>query len=82
MENFTDKLTSIIEESSVVAMSQQHQKIMPEHILLAMLSDGDNIVRNLVTIAGGNASLLEAKTRDEIAKLPQVSGSGSGTPSL
>jgi ATP-dependent Clp protease ATP-binding subunit ClpB len=82
MENFTDKLTSIIEEASIIAMSQQNQKIAPEHVLSAMLNDGDQIIRNLITIAGGNASLLEIKVREEVLKIPQVSGSGGGTPTL
>jgi len=82
MENFTDKMTSIIEEASIVAMSQGNQKIAPEHVLSAMLSDPDQIVRNLISSSGGQASLLEVKVRDEIAKIPSVSGSGAGTPSL
>jgi len=82
MENLTDKMTSIIEEASVIAMGQNHQKIMPDHILSAMLADSDQIVRNLVASSGGQVNLLEVKLREEVAKITQVSGSGGGMPSL
>ena len=67
MENLTDKMTSIIEEASVIAMSQNHQKIMPEHILSAMLTDDDQIVRNLIANSGGQVNLLEASLANPAA---------------
>lgn len=77
-ENFTEKAVSFLNEAGVIASSRGHQQIAPEHVLESMLGDSEGLIRNVITIAKGDADLLKQKNKELLEKKPQVSGDGAG----
>jgi ATP-dependent Clp protease ATP-binding subunit ClpB len=54
-----------------------HQRITPDHILKALLEDGEGMASGLIQRAGGNAALAQAEVDKALAKIAAVSGSGA-----
>ena len=78
LEKFTEKSKSIIQEALSSATASGHQKLMPEHLLAAMLDDGDGITTQILTDCGADLSELSKDLETELGKIPVISGSGSG----
>lgn len=81
LDNFTDKASSLIQEAFTIANGKGHQKVSPLHCLEAMLTDPDDLIRNLISISKGNPNIVKRKTEEAINKLPVVKGSGASQPS-
>lgn len=77
-DNLTDKASAILQESIVIAQGRAHQQARPEHLIEAMLTDRDGLIRNISIIAGGNVELLKVKNKEELDKIPSVTGDGVG----
>src|SRR5690606_14923408 len=66
-----------------VAIRMSHQRITPEHLLKALLEDGEGMAAQLIQRAGGNAKIATDEVDKALAKVPAVSGSGAqATPGL
>jgi ATP-dependent Clp protease ATP-binding subunit ClpB len=74
----TDRLTSKSQEALREALEQcvrrGHPELLPEHLLLALLTQPDGIAPALVERAGANAVALAQDLKQQLEKLPQVSG--------
>ena len=77
-ENFTEKATSLLNESGTIASSRGHQQIGPEHLLESMLSDSEGLIRSIIGIAGGNGDDLKRRNIELLSKKTQVTGDGAG----
>ena len=77
-----DKFTAIVRNAigaaQTAALSADHQKLTGEHILAALLKDDNMTVKMLISKAGGDSATLRKRLDANLAKLPQVTGSGSG----
>ena len=77
-----DKCTALgrnaIGSAQSAALSANHQKLMAEHILMALLKDNNMTVKMLLTKAGGDSAALSAHLKTAIDKFPQVTGGGAG----
>ena len=77
-----DKFTAIVRNAigaaQTAALSADHQKLTGEHILAALLKDDHMTVKMLISNAGGDSAALGKRLDANLAKLPQVTGSGSG----
>ncbi|MEQ1540783.1 MAG: ATP-dependent chaperone ClpB [Novosphingobium sp.] len=83
LEKFTDRAKGFLQSAQTVAIRMNHQRITPEHILKALLEDGEGMASGLIQRAGGNAALAQAEVDKALAKIPAVSGSGAQqTPGL
>lgn len=80
LEKFTDRAKGFLQAAQTVAIRLNHQRITPEHILKALLEDGEGMAAGLIQRAGGNPSLAQAKVDEALAKIPAVSGSGAQSP--
>lgn len=78
LEKFTEKSKSIIQEALSSATASGHQKLMPEHLLAAMLDDGDGITTQILSDCGVDLSELSKDLDTELSKIPVISGSGAG----
>ncbi|MBO9516944.1 MAG: ATP-dependent chaperone ClpB [Porphyrobacter sp.] len=83
LEKFTDRAKGFLQAAQTVAIRMNHQRISPDHILKALLEDGEGMASGLIQRAGGNPAFAQQEVDKALAKVPTVSGSGAqGTPGL
>ncbi|NOT61609.1 MAG: AAA family ATPase, partial [Acidobacteria bacterium] len=74
LDKFTLKGQEAVESAVALAEKLQHQQIEPEHILLALLEQGEGVTRPLLGKVGVNLVAVVTETEAAIKKFPQVSG--------
>ncbi|WP_408586277.1 ATP-dependent chaperone ClpB [Novosphingobium sp.] len=83
LEKFTDRAKGFLQAAQTVAIRMNHQRITPDHVLKALLEDGEGMASGLIQRAGGNAAFAQSEVDKALAKVPAVSGSGAQqTPGL
>ncbi|MGI5962732.1 MAG: ATP-dependent chaperone ClpB [Lawsonibacter sp.] len=76
MNQFTQKSLAAIQGAQALAQEYGQQQIEQQHLLLALLSDGEGLIPQLLTAAGVTVASFEAAAKAEVEKLPKVSGGG------
>ena len=83
LEKFTDRAKGFLQSAQTVAIRMNHQRIGAEHVLKALLEDGEGMASGLIQRAGGDPKIAHADIDKALAKVPAVSGSGAqATPGL
>lgn len=78
MEKFTERSRGFLQSAQTIAIRENQQRVMPEHLLKALMDDDQGLAANLITRAGGDAKRVREAVDAAVAKQPKVSGSGSG----
>jgi len=78
IEKFTDRARGFIQAAQTIAVREDHQRLTPDHLLKALLDDGEGMAASLVAAAGGDPALVRQKVDQAISKFPQVKGAGAG----
>lgn len=78
LEKFTERARGFINAAQTIAMRESHQRLMPEHLLKALLDDEEGMAAALIGRAGGDAARAREAVDLAVGKLPQVSG-GEGS---
>ncbi|WP_407168790.1 ATP-dependent chaperone ClpB [Bradyrhizobium sp. ORS 111] len=78
VENYTDRVRGFIQSAQSLAMREGHQQFSTLHILKVLLDDSEGLAAGLIDRSGGNSRAILKATEDALAKLPKVSGAGSG----
>jgi ATP-dependent Clp protease ATP-binding subunit ClpB len=73
-EKFTNKAQEAINEASGIAQKNDHAQIETEHLLLALLSQGDGIVAPLLERIGADPAKITEETETLIAAGSKVYG--------
>jgi len=76
MNRMTVKLQEALQAASSIAMRRSHQGIDVEHLLVALLDQGEGITGPLLEQAGVALSAVRAAAEQALGKLPQVQGPG------
>jgi len=76
LEKFTERSRGFIQAAQTIAMRENHQRILPEHLLKALMDDEEGLSSNLIKAAGGDPQLVRGAVETAIRKIPQVSGAG------
>ncbi len=74
ISKFTQKSQEVVQNCEKVAMDYGHQEIGEEHLLLAMLTVEDSLIRKLIDKMGIEAEVFEAQVKGLLQKRPKVSG--------
>ncbi len=74
LTRFTERARGFIQAAQTIAISENHQRILPEHVLKALLDDDQGFATNLIQRSGGNTGAIKQHLDQTIAKLPQVQG--------
>jgi len=82
IEKFTERARGFIQAASTIAIREYHQRLLPEHLLKALLDDPEGAAAGLIRAAGGDPAKVRAAVDQAVARLPKVSGSGAGQPML
>ena len=77
LNRFTEKAQEALGRAQSVATSAHHQGVDVEHLLSALLEDEQGLGPSILGLAGVDRAQLRDKLKAELAKLPQVTGSGS-----
>ncbi|MFN4060071.1 MAG: ATP-dependent chaperone ClpB [Paracoccus hibiscisoli] len=78
MDKFTERSRGFLQSAQTIAIRENQQRVMPEHLLKALMDDDQGLASNLITRAGGDAKRVREAVDAAVAKQPKVSGSGSG----
>ncbi|MGH6785674.1 MAG: ATP-dependent chaperone ClpB [Novosphingobium sp.] len=82
LEKFTDRAKGFLQSAQTVAVRMNHQRITPEHVLKALLEDGEGMAAGLIQRAGGNPQVAQAEVDKALAKIPAVTGGSQQAPGL
>ncbi|GAA6180943.1 MULTISPECIES: ATP-dependent chaperone ClpB [unclassified Shimia] len=81
LSKFTERSRGFIQAAQTIAMRENHQRLVPEHILKALMDDDQGLAANLIGRAGGSAAQVRTAVDEAVEKQPQVSGD-TGQPYL
>ena len=76
MNRLTQKSLAAIQGAQTLAVEYGPQQIEQEHLLLALVSDGEGFIPQLLTAMGMTVPSFEAAVKAAVNKLPKVSGGG------
>ena len=74
IDRFTSKMQEGLQEGQALASQMQHQELMPEHLLLALLRQQDGLARPLLEKLNVRAPEVEGQLEQELARRPRISG--------
>ena len=74
LTKFTERSRGFIQAAQTIATREGHQRLVPGHILKAIMDDDQGLASNLITRAGGDASAVLTAVDLALGKLPKVSG--------
>jgi len=70
----TERARGFIQAAQTIAIRENHQRILPEHILKALLDDDQGFASNLIARSGGDAKSVLDHVAVTLSKLPKVEG--------
>ena len=79
MEKFTERSRGFLQAAQTIAMREGHQRVLPDHLLKALMDDDQGLAANLIRKAGGSPERVDEAVNAAIAKLPKVSGGDGQT---
>jgi ATP-dependent Clp protease ATP-binding subunit ClpB len=85
LEKFTERSRGFLQAAQTISMRESHQRVLPDHLLKALMDDDQGLAANLIRKAGGSPERVNEAINAAIAKLPKVSGGDGQTyidPSL
>ena len=74
LNKFTERSRGFIQAAQTIAMRENHQRLVPEHLLKALMDDEEGMSANLIRKAGGSPERVRAAVDDSIGKLSKVTG--------
>ncbi|MDF1708830.1 MAG: ATP-dependent chaperone ClpB [Paracoccaceae bacterium] len=74
LNKFTERSRGFIQAAQTIAMRENHQRLVPEHILKALLDDDQGLASNLIKRSGGNPARVTEALALALGKIPKVSG--------
>ncbi|WP_134680794.1 ATP-dependent chaperone ClpB [Paracoccus ravus] len=74
MEKFTERSRGFLQSAQTIAIREENQRVMPEHLLKALMDDDQGFASNLIARAGGDAAAVRRAADEAVAKQPKVSG--------
>ena len=73
-ENYTERARGFVQAAQTIALRENHQQFVPEHLLKALLDDREGLSANLIRAAGGDPARALKATDLALGKLPRVQG--------
>ena len=78
-EKFTERARGFLQAAQTIAIRENHQRIVPEHLLKALLDDDQGMAANLIKRAGGAPEQVAKAVELALGKVPQVTGDAGQT---
>ncbi|MCG7522496.1 ATP-dependent chaperone ClpB [Ruegeria sp. Ofav3-42] len=77
LNKFTERARGFVQAAQTIALREGHQRLLPEHILKALMDDDQGLASNLITRAGGAPIRVVEALDAALSKIPKVSGDAS-----
>jgi ATP-dependent Clp protease ATP-binding subunit ClpB len=77
-QRFTIKSQEAVRNAQEIAAGFNNQAIEPEHLLAALVQDGEGVVVPVLRKIGADVDAIRVKVPGIIEKLPKLAGAGSG----
>ena len=77
LEKFTKKSTEALQDAKAYAIENSNPQIEQAHLFLALLTQKDGLIPQLLKKSGVDITSLESELEDAIQSLPRVSGENS-----
>ncbi|TQM94963.1 ATP-dependent chaperone ClpB [Roseinatronobacter monicus] len=74
LEKFTERARGFLQAAQTIALREDHQRLVPSHLLKALLDDDQGMAANLIKRAGGAPDRVAQANDIALAKIPKVSG--------
>ena len=74
LEKFTERARGFLQAAQTIALREDHQRLVPSHLLKALLDDDQGMAANLIKRAGGAPERVAQANDIALAKIPKVSG--------
>jgi ATP-dependent Clp protease ATP-binding subunit ClpB len=74
LEKFTERSRGFLQSAQTIAMRDSHQRVLPDHLLKALMDDDQGLAANLIRKAGGAPERVNEAINASLAKLPKVTG--------
>ncbi len=74
LNKFTERARGFVQAAQTIALREGHQRMVPEHLLKAVMDDDQGLASNLISRAGGNAGRVAEAVQAAVDKLPKISG--------
>lgn len=74
ISKFTQKSQEVVQNCEKVALDHGHQEIGEDHLLMAMMTVEDSLIRKLIGKMGIEAEVFETQVESLLQKRPKVSG--------
>ncbi|MEO0360801.1 MAG: Clp protease N-terminal domain-containing protein, partial [Pseudomonadota bacterium] len=74
LEKFTDRARGFVQAAQTIALRENHQRLLPEHILKALLDDREGLAVSLIGRAGGDGNAALEAVDLALKKQPSVEG--------
>jgi ATP-dependent Clp protease ATP-binding subunit ClpB len=74
LEKFTERSRGFLQAAQTIAMRESHQRLVPEHLLKALMDDEQGLSSNLIRRSGGEPERVTEALTLALSKLPKVSG--------
>ncbi len=74
LEKFTDRARGFLQAAQTIALRETHQRLVPEHLLKALLDDGEGLAAGLIKAAGGDPRAAKQAADAAVVRQPKVSG--------
>ena len=73
-QNFTIKSQEVVQKAVQIAQSNQNQVLEPVHLLKAVMSNDDSVVKFVFQKLDVVATMIERSLDEQLSRLPKVSG--------
>jgi len=74
LEKFTERSRGFLQAAQTIAMREDHQRVLPDHLLKALLDDDQGMAANLISRSGGAPERVREALDANLAKQPKVQG--------
>jgi ATP-dependent Clp protease ATP-binding subunit ClpB len=81
-DKMTIKAQEAVQAAAQEAAEHGNSEVLPVHLLAALARDAEGIVAPVLSKTGSSAERVLAAAREEIGRLPKLSGSQAAQPSL
>ncbi len=74
IEKFTERSRGFLQAAQTIATRESHQRLVPEHLLKALLDDPEGLAPNLIKRSGGSPQRVTEAVDLAVGRVPKVTG--------
>jgi len=76
-EKYTERARGFVQAAQSLALRENHQQVLPEHLLKILIDDEQGLASGLIERSGGQAGEMRRTVETLLSRVPKVEG-GSG----